>query len=87
MQQNDNMGVVVNSLKLYVERGVLPGSQLQAVLENDLTWAFSRADSWRSSHMLEIVSYCWKNIPSACWGSPEKVEAWVKEARRKFIEE
>jgi len=84
---SDNMGMVVNSLKLYVEQGVLPGSQLQAVLENDLYGAFSRADSWRSAHMMDIVSYCCNNIPSACWGSPEKVEAWFKEARRKFVEE
>lgn len=87
MQQNDNMGTAVNSLKLYVEQGVLPGSQLQSVLRNDLKGAFANADTWRASHMLDIVSYCWNNIPSACWGSPENVEAWVKEARRKFLEE
>lgn len=63
----------------YVQKGIGPGGFVTAVLENNLKEAFSRADSINLAHMHEIVMYCYWEIPSACWGSPEKVAKWMED--------
>ncbi len=60
----------------YVAQGWKPGSFVQAVLENDLREAIGRADSGNLDTLPAIVAYCYNQIPSVCWGSPAKVEAW-----------
>lgn len=71
---------MVDSVRRYVENGILPGGFLTSVLSNDLRGAVQRADSI-NRHRLE----CWVNfmmggLPGNSWGSPENVRAWV--ARR-----
>ncbi len=68
---------MMESLERYVEHGILPGNFLQAVLCNDLTMAVGRADSVNIHLIPEYVKYLYNEAPSACWGSPEKVRAWV----------
>lgn len=70
------------SIDLYVERGVMLGSFVMAVLENNLKEAFGRADEGNIAEMFHIVSYCYNNIPVNCWGSPEKVARWLKGMER-----
>ena len=64
-------------LRLYVEQHIEPGSFLRAVLENNLREAFGRADHINRYALFDIVAYCYNEIPSECWGSPEKVEEWL----------
>jgi len=52
------------------------GSFLTAVLSNNLTQACGRADDSNLRALPDIVRYCYNELPSDCWGSPEKVEAW-----------
>ena len=68
---------LMGGLKRYIEQKVLPGSFLTAVLENNLSEAVGRADI-RSLYILPII-VCWlyNEAPGSCWGSPEKVKAWV----------
>ena len=61
----------------YVEHHRPPGGFLRAVLENDLREAFGRADSENTRAMGEIVAYLYNHVPSLCWGSAAKVEAWL----------
>jgi hypothetical protein len=63
-------------------QGALPsvGSFLFAVLSNNLVEAFRRADDGNAAAMQEIVAYCYNKLPSECWGSKEKVEAWLENA-------
>jgi len=68
---------VIEDLRHYVERGQPTGDFLQAVLENNLRESFGRADEWNRSNMFLIVSYCYNYLPALCWGSPEKVTAWL----------
>ena len=49
----------------------------RAVLENNLKEAFARADLESRAALYEIVKWCYWEIPSNCWGSHEKVEAWI----------
>jgi hypothetical protein len=57
------------------------GSFLEAVLSNDLREAFGRADDYNMGSLFHIVTLCWNEIPSPCWGSLENYEKWLK--RRK----
>ena len=67
-----------DSARLYVERGIEPGGFLCAVLENNLTEAFGRADSINRDAMFEWACWLYNDAPGDCWGSPEKVAAWIK---------
>jgi len=68
--------------KFYIDRYVNEhypvGHFLTAVLSNDLVGAFSRADDHNLRAMMDIVSYCYNDIPSTCWGNPEKVKKWLE---------
>lgn len=69
---------IKHSLELYVEHKLPTGGFLEAVLSNDLFGAFGKADDFNKRIMNEIVLYVYNEIPSTCWGSKEKVEAWLK---------
>ena len=71
---------MMGGLKRYVEQRVLPGDFLTAVLENDLREAVGRADDENMANLPAYVGYCHNEIPSTCWGSPEKVRAWLEGA-------
>lgn len=62
----------------YVMHGVPLGSFLQAVFENDLMGAFSRADGENRKAMGDIAAFLWNEVPMGCHGSPEKVKAWCE---------
>lgn len=59
----------------------LPGGFLTAVLKNDLAEACGRADYQNAVMLWQIVSYIWNELPAACWGSPQPVDAWLERAK------
>ncbi len=63
----------------YVERHRRPGDFLAAVLSNDLTGAFSKADVRNIVAMRAWASWLYNEAPAAAWGSKAVVDAWVKE--------
>ena len=67
----------LDGIRRYVNDRIPPGHFLTAVLSNDLRGAFSRADDENRAAMFAIVSYCYNEIPGACWGSPEAVGEWL----------
>jgi len=71
------METIEYSLNLYVEHKIRTGGFLEAVLSNDLFSAFGKADEGNKRQMHEIVKYVYNELPSNCWGSKEKVEAWL----------
>jgi hypothetical protein len=56
-----------------------PGDFLEAFLQNDLRGTFERADSVNQIHILDYIKFFYNEAPSLCWGSKEKMEAWIKE--------
>ena len=60
----------------WIERGILPGDFLTAVLENDLEGAVGRADHINQHRLRDFVDYLHNDAPSPCWGSPGKVRTW-----------
>ena len=69
---------IKNHIDNYVNQKYPPGSFLYAVLTNDLMGAVSKADHINSQYLKDIMIYVYNDIPSACWGSREKVEEWLK---------
>lgn len=66
----------------FAKYGTRPEGFLFAVLSNDLKESFGRADLENRRDMFEIVSYCYNNVPSTAWGSPEKVTAWMDKKQK-----
>lgn len=66
------------ALERYLNNGIMPESFLTAVLQNNLSEAFGRADLDNEANLKNIVGYIYNNIPSSAWGSPEKVANWLK---------
>lgn len=53
------------------------GGFLRAVLENDLVEAFGRADEINAAAMRDWAAWLFNEAPANCWGSPDKVRAWL----------
>lgn len=77
----NDMLIAINRFALLHEK---KGGFLMAVFSNDLREAIARADGDNRVVMLQILGYCHNEIPSPCWGSPEKVKAWLEMPREKW---
>lgn len=66
----------------YIEDKIPPGGFVLAVLCNDLKEACARADDINRRLLWEIVAWLYNEAPSDCWGSPERVEAWLSDKAR-----
>ena len=66
------------AIKRYIHGRVIPGDFLQAVICNDLTGAVGRADDDNLANLPAFVGYFYNEAPSRCWGSKEKMEAWLR---------
>jgi hypothetical protein len=64
-------------LARYAEERKLPGSFLQAVLENNLAQAVMRSDDDNLAALPAVVAYVYNEIPMMAWGSPGVVREWV----------
>ena len=73
------------TIDLYVEHGCEPGSFIYAVLTNNLIGAIGRADEHNLANIRSICQYVYNDITSECWGSEEKVKAWME--KRRIIKE
>jgi hypothetical protein len=71
-----NTILAINNHVLY---GQECGSFVEAVLENNLGEAFSRADDYNQRAMFLIVSYLYNKCPMGCWGSVNNVKDWRKD--------
>ena len=71
------------ALERYLNHGIMPGSFMTAVLENNLMEAFGRADICNEANMKNIVGYIYNHVPSNAWGSKEKVTEYLKNLKSK----
>ena len=71
---------MLDGIKRYVEQRVPPGDFLTAVLCNDLREACGRADDGNLANLPAYVAYLYNEAPGACWGSKEKMLAWLQPA-------
>lgn len=66
------------AMQRYIENRIPPGSFLMAVLSNDLMDALGRADSVNRVRLRDIAVWLYNFSPSGCFGSVEKVRAWLQ---------
>jgi hypothetical protein len=69
---------MMDGIKRYIEHHIKPGSFLCAVIQNDLREAVGAADDENIANLPAYVGYFYNEAPSICWGSREKMEAWLK---------
>jgi len=67
-----------DGIRLYLEHGLMPGSFLRFVLENNLVEAVTHADRINRTHLVEWAKFLYNEMPLDSWGSKEIVEAWSK---------
>lgn len=73
---------LLGALERYINNGINPGGFMTAVLHNNLCEAFGRADFMNAANLKNIVGYVYNHVPSNAWGSPEKVEQYVKSLKK-----
>lgn len=68
---------IVDALTRYLAHGIETGGFLRAVLANDLTGAFARADPDSARAMASIVAWVFENAAASTHGSYEIVDAHI----------
>ena len=66
-----------DGMRRYIERGIEGGGFMTAVLCNDLMGALGKADEINHHALFDYGRFLYNEVPSSCWGSPEKVNAWL----------
>ena len=69
---------LVDGLAGYIAEGYPVGSYLEALLSNDLRGVFTRGDDSSLAGLHSTVMFLYNDAPSACWGSAEKMQAWLE---------
>jgi hypothetical protein len=69
---------LIDGLSRYFNQRIRTGDFLYAVLTNDLTGAMGRASHLSAMALPQLVKVLVNYAPSYAWGSPAKVEAWLK---------
>lgn len=64
------------AFKRWIEHGIMPGSFLCAVLENNLVEACGCADHINMHLLPAYANWLYNEAPGGCWGSKEKMEEW-----------
>jgi len=75
------------SLVHYILDGHPMGHFLTNVVENNLRGAIYHADNVNALALSNVVSFLFNSAPADCWGSPEKVKAWIERRGLKGIQE
>lgn len=68
---------MMDGITRYIEHRVPPGGFLSAVICNDLSMAVGLADDENARNLPAYVAYFYNEAPSPCWGSKDKMDAWL----------
>ncbi len=72
-----NDSPILSALWSYIDRRVVPGHFLLAVMENNCLGAVAHADRESGENLVLLVRYVYNEAPSQCWGSPDHVSRWL----------
>jgi hypothetical protein len=67
-----------SGIELYLDKGIIPGSFLSAVICNDLKLAFAFADSTNINNIGAYANFFYNYTPNIAWGSKERMCAWAE---------
>jgi hypothetical protein len=76
---------MLEAVNRYVRDGDMPGDFLTAVICNDLREAIARADDHNQVNLPAYIAYLHNEAPGQCWGSREKMNAWIKARQNSTI--
>jgi len=65
-------------LERWVDHGIVPGSFLRAVLQNDFCEAVLQADYQNVQHLRSIARFVYEVLPYEAWGNRVKVIDWSR---------
>ena len=68
---------MMSGIQRYVSHGAPPGDFLTAIICNDLKKAVEHADDTNMTLIHLYVKYFYNRTPAPCWGSRDKMDAWV----------
>jgi len=68
---------MMGGLNRYIKQRIKPGDFLTAVICNDLKESVYRADDENMANLPAYIHYLYNKAPSGCWGSKEKMTAWL----------
>jgi hypothetical protein len=68
---------MIERMQAYVLYGHRPGDFLSALLCNDFMQTVGRADDRNRAALAEWARLLYNEVPSGCYGSPAKFEAWI----------
>ena len=71
----------IQTFERYRDFGLEPGSCSRAILENNLLETVRRADHPTRFLLAQLVTFVYSELPMECWGSRQKVDAWIKAKR------
>lgn len=69
--------ITKHGIENYITNGQPPSGFLEAVFQNNLFRAVSRADESNVIALPVIVKFIWNNAPSECHGTTMSVSKWV----------
>lgn len=67
----------LNDIRKYVEKHEPVGHFLTGIFKNDLFITCVFVDDINKPVLWLIVKFVFNRCPPKCWGTPEKVEAWL----------
>lgn len=73
----EGIGHLADKLEAYARDGHATSGFLRAVLSNDLFGAVALADKQNRLILPQLVTFIYRELPAACWGAREKVQAWI----------
>ena len=72
---------MMGAIERYVTKGIPPCDFLTAVICNDLAESVARADEENIANLPAYVAYFYNEVTGSCWGSRERMKAWVEKFR------
>lgn len=79
-------GYMIHGLVSYVVDRRPTGGFLYAVLTNNLQNTYAQADGTNEACVRAYVMFLYNDVPSSCWGSEERVEAWLNSTEGTVVE-
>lgn len=78
---------MMEGLRDYIVYGHEPGSFLTAVICNNLIDACAHADEENARNLPAYAAFIYNDVPSGCWGSRDRMNAWMEERRAWWAEQ
>jgi len=67
---------MMGGIRRYIEKGIIPGDFLQAVIRDSLRGCIERADDENMRQLPAYVYFFYNKAPAYCWGSKEAMKKW-----------